>query len=104
MPLFIRITVVVIQSRSVCMKIRFISGMMGDAGGLDSTDKLFMKHSSKPYNPKLANVFFMSGIIEAWDVDLIRSKKLAPDMTARCWNIISASQGLWFFARHMIDI
>ena len=34
--------------------------------GLDSTDKLFMKHSSKPYNPKLANVFFMSGMIEAW--------------------------------------
>ncbi|MCM1158238.1 MAG: putative DNA binding domain-containing protein [Bacteroidales bacterium] len=34
--------------------------------GLDSADKLFMKHSSKPYNPKLANVFFMSGMIEAW--------------------------------------
>ena len=34
--------------------------------GLDSTDKLFMKHSSKPYNPKLANVFFISGMIEAW--------------------------------------
>ena len=34
--------------------------------GLDSTEKLFMKHSSKPYNPKLANVFFMSGMIEAW--------------------------------------
>ena len=34
--------------------------------GLDSTDKLFMKHSSKPYNPKLATVFFMSGMIEAW--------------------------------------
>lgn len=33
---------------------------------LDSTDKLFMKHSSKPYNPKLANVFFVSGMIEAW--------------------------------------
>ena len=33
---------------------------------LDSTDKLFMKHSSKPYNPKLANIFFMSGMIEAW--------------------------------------
>lgn len=32
---------------------------------LDSTDKLFMKHSSKPYNPKLANVFFKSGMIEA---------------------------------------
>lgn len=27
---------------------------------------LFMKHSSKPYNPKLANVFFKSGMIEAW--------------------------------------
>ena len=32
---------------------------------LDSTDKLFMKHSSKPFNPKLANVFFKSGMIEA---------------------------------------
>lgn len=25
-----------------------------------------MKHSSKPYNPKLANIFFKSGMIEAW--------------------------------------
>jgi ATP-dependent DNA helicase RecG len=33
---------------------------------LDSADKLFMKHASKPYNPKLANVFFKSGMIEAW--------------------------------------
>lgn len=30
----------------------------------NSTDKLFMKHFSKPYNPKLANVFFKSGMIE----------------------------------------
>ena len=33
---------------------------------LNSTEKLFQKHSSKPYNPKLANVFFKSGMIEAW--------------------------------------
>lgn len=33
---------------------------------LTSTEKLFKKHSSKPYNPKLANVFFKSGMIEAW--------------------------------------
>lgn len=33
---------------------------------LDSTEKLFMKHSSKPFNPKLANIFFRSGMIEAW--------------------------------------
>ena len=33
---------------------------------LDSTDKLFMKHSSKPYNPNLAGIFFKSGMIEAW--------------------------------------
>lgn len=33
---------------------------------LNSTDKLFEKHSSKPFNPKLANVFFKSGMIEAW--------------------------------------
>ncbi|MCD7764499.1 MAG: hypothetical protein LUI14_15205 [Lachnospiraceae bacterium] len=29
---------------------------------LDSTEKLFEKHSSKPYNPKLANTFFKSGM------------------------------------------
>ena len=33
---------------------------------LNSADKLFMKHSSKPYNPRLAGVFFKSGMIEAW--------------------------------------
>lgn len=33
---------------------------------LDSMEKLFEKHSSKPYNPKLANVFFKSGMIAAW--------------------------------------
>ena len=33
---------------------------------LNSTEKLFEKHSSKPYNPKLANIFFKSGMIEAW--------------------------------------
>lgn len=33
---------------------------------LDSTDKLFMKHSSKSYNPKPAGIFFKSGMIEAW--------------------------------------
>lgn len=33
---------------------------------LSSTEKLFMKHSSKPYNPKLADIFFKSGMIEAW--------------------------------------
>lgn len=33
---------------------------------LDSTEKLFQKHSSKPFNPKLAEVFFKSGMIEAW--------------------------------------
>lgn len=27
---------------------------------------MFMKHSSKPFNPKLAEVFFKSGMIEAW--------------------------------------
>lgn len=34
--------------------------------GNKAREKLFMKHSSKPYNPKLANVFFKSGMIEAW--------------------------------------
>ncbi len=33
---------------------------------LRTTESLFAKHSSKPYNPKLAYVFFVSGMIEAW--------------------------------------
>ena len=33
---------------------------------LDSVEKLFGKHSSEPFNPKLAQVFFKSGLIEAW--------------------------------------
>lgn len=33
---------------------------------LSSTEKLFTKHSSKPYNPRLADIFFKSGLIEAW--------------------------------------
>jgi len=33
---------------------------------LNTTEKLFVKHSSKPFNPKLAQVFFKSGMIEAW--------------------------------------
>ena len=39
-------------------------GVMPD--NLSSTEKLFEKHSSKPFNPKLAEVFFKSGMIEAW--------------------------------------
>jgi len=33
---------------------------------LSSAEQLFEKHSSKPPNPKLAGVFFKSGMIEAW--------------------------------------
>jgi len=33
---------------------------------LSTTEKLFEKHSSKPFNPRLAGVFFKSGMIEAW--------------------------------------
>ena len=33
---------------------------------LSSPEKLFEKHSSKPFNPKLAGVFFKIGMIEAW--------------------------------------
>ena len=33
---------------------------------LNTTEKLFKKHSSKPFNPKLAQVFFKSGMIEIW--------------------------------------
>ncbi len=31
-----------------------------------TVDKLLQKHSSKPYNPDIANAFFRAGYIEAW--------------------------------------
>lgn len=34
--------------------------------GMDTAEKLFDKHSSKPFNPLLAGVFFKCGLIEAW--------------------------------------
>lgn len=42
---------------------------------LRTAESLFAKHSSKPFNPKLAHVFFVSGMIEAWGrgFDKIRS-------------------------------
>lgn len=45
---------------------------------LSATEGLFQKHFSKPYNPKLANVFFKSGLIEACDayLDLLNSNSL----------------------------
>lgn len=33
---------------------------------LNTATKLYRKHSSKPFNPVLANVFFKCGLIEAW--------------------------------------
>ena len=29
-------------------------------------DNLMKKHASKPYNPDIANVFYLAGFIESW--------------------------------------
>ena len=63
---FTRIIVPAIRFRSAFMRIKYIWNDGEMPSELDSTEKLFEKHSSKPYNPKLANVFFKSGMIEAW--------------------------------------
>ncbi|MBF0502376.1 MAG: putative DNA binding domain-containing protein [Candidatus Riflebacteria bacterium] len=52
--------------------------MMWNPGPLPSDwsiDELLAKHSSKPANPDIANVFFRAGKIEAWGrgIDLIRN-------------------------------
>lgn len=72
--------------------------------GLDSAEKLFEKHSSKLYNPKLANVFFKSGMIEAWGRGFEKLKKLVKSTMDACRNIISAHLGLWFCVRRVINI
>jgi len=42
---------------------------------LASATNLFEKHLSKPYNPLLANVFFKSGMIEAWGTGFEKIKE-----------------------------
>jgi ATP-dependent DNA helicase RecG len=39
-------------------------GIMPDE--LSSIEKLFTRHSSKPFNPRLAGIFFKSGMVETW--------------------------------------
>lgn len=31
-----------------------------------TVDNLLMKHTSRPYNPNIANVFYLAGFIESW--------------------------------------
>ena len=49
---------------------------------LNSTEKLFEKHSSKPFNPKLAHVFFLSGMIEAWGRGFVKIKEACAQYNA----------------------
>ena len=67
---------------------------------LESTDKLFMKHSSKPYNPKLANIFFKSGMIEA----LTKLRKHVHCMMDRCQNMKLMNLESWFCVRLVTGI
>ena len=66
--------------------------------GLASTDKLFMKHSSKPYNPKLVGVLFKSGR------DLTKSKRLAQSTMDSYHNAISVHLELWCYVMRVISI
>ena len=71
---------------------------------LDSTEKLFEKHSSKPYNPKLANVFFKSGMIGHGVEGLTKSRRYVQSMMGACRNTISAHLELWCCVRRVISI
>ena len=70
----------------------------------NSTEKLFQKHSSKPYNPKLANVFFKSGMIEAWGRVLTKFGKRVNLMVVHCRNMRSQKVALWFCVKLAILI
>jgi len=40
-----------------------------------TTKKLTQKHSSKPYNPDIANAFFRSGYIESWGRGTVKNHR-----------------------------
>ncbi len=42
---------------------------------LRTTKKLYQKHSSKPFNPILAHIFFLSGMVETWGRGFEKIKK-----------------------------
>ncbi len=54
---------------------------------LSSTEKLFQKYLSKPYNPRLASIFIKSGMIEAWGRVFEKYEKLVKSMVDRCRNM-----------------
>ncbi len=61
---------------------------------LDTTKKLFEKHSSKPYNPKLANVFFKSGMIEVWGRGFDKIKEACEKYDGRLPEYTISSSGI----------
>lgn len=46
---------------------------------LRTSEQLYSKHSSQPFNPQLAYVFFMSGMIEAWGRGFEKIKSVCKD-------------------------
>ena len=51
-------------------------------------EKLMNKHTSKPYNPNIAYVFYLAGFIESWGAALRRSVMLLGLKTYRCLNTL----------------
>lgn len=71
---------------------------------LNSTEKLFMKHSSKPFNPKLAEGFFKSGMIKTWGRSFEKLETPAHCMMDHCQSMRLMRLELWFCARLVISI
>lgn len=49
---------------------------------------LMGKHASRPYNPNIANVFYLAGFIESWGRGIEKYVKLASLMICRCQNLL----------------
>ena len=53
-------------SRSAYMKDRLYVANVGNLPEDWTLEKLMNKHTSKPYNPNIAYVFYLAGFIESW--------------------------------------
>ena len=52
-----------------------------------TAENLMGKHASRPYNPNIANVFYLAGFIESWGEVLKKYVKHVKQMIYLCLNL-----------------
>ncbi len=58
-------------------------------------EHLLGKHSSEPFNPNIANVFFRAGMIESWGLGIEKMRQACLSRGLKAPRLREQAQGLW---------